>query len=215
MLRTKFSLVLMFVLAASSLSCNGGRDAEIARLKAELDAANAAKKDAARLATAPKLWFDTDAQDSIKLLGYDHAYVIRWQHGKLEGWIEFDEEGGPKQQRLDSNSKKREGEEVSGTIVIALQREKEKVDKKADTFQVQMAFSEWFKRPELGSGGGGSSRSTFKVKMEPNPIFCKGGDVMQGGPGHWMSLGKEIVVTRFVGQNEVPWLKLQLVVAPK
>src|SRR5690349_20090578 len=92
-------LIVAFMLASASLSCGGGKDAEIARLKTELDSAKqvvARTADTEREKTRPKLWLDEDAAESIRVLGYDDVFVLRWQRGEVEGWVEFEEEGGSK-----------------------------------------------------------------------------------------------------------------------
>ena len=127
--------VIGFMLATASLSCSGGKDEEIARLKTELESAKqvaARAADTEREKTRPKLWLDKDVAESIRLLGYDNVFVIRWQHGEVEGWYEIDEERkAPSRYTLDSmqqppppKGEKREAKDVSGTIVVALRRER-------------------------------------------------------------------------------------------
>jgi hypothetical protein len=85
---------LVAMLAAGSVSCNGGKDAEIARLKSKLEAS---KKTVAAKPTddGPKVWLDEneDTRRVLQLVGYEKAFVIRWQHGELEGWIELTSRG--------------------------------------------------------------------------------------------------------------------------
>src|SRR5437016_2081349 len=116
-------LVVMFLLATASISCNGGKDAEIARLKSELEAAK--KAVAAKPADdRPKLWLDQneDTRRPLDLLGYDYSFVLRWQHGELDGWVQVDLPEGPKKIPINTSASgpKRDAAEVSGDLVIAL-----------------------------------------------------------------------------------------------
>ncbi len=218
-------LTVAFMLATASLSCSGGKDAEIARLEAEL---RSAKQEVARAAdterekTRPKVWLDKDAAESIRLLGYDNVFVIRWQHGEVEGWYEIDEEEGPKQYTLDSmqqmpppKGEKREAKDVSGTIVVALRRVRKSDGPQTatDTFHLQMGIHGQLKDHGTSAIGIGKT-SPLKVKMDPNPNSVKVpnatalGDPFGGYDDNDLNL---IVLKRFIGQKESPWLKLKFV----
>ena len=219
MKRRAIWLIVACMLVTASLSCSGGKDAEIARLEAEL---RSAKQEVARAAdterekTRPKLWLDEDAAKSITLLGYDNVYVIRYQHGEVEGWVEFDEEGVPKQISLDSRPKqgeKRAAAEQSGSITIALRREKKSDGPQTptDTFQIQMGINAMHKNSGSSAIGIGKS-APIKVKMDPNPNAVKTphGRAL-GSPFGDVSDNNQIVLKRFVDQKETPWLKVKLV----
>ena len=53
----------------------------------------------AEVDSQPRFWKDDEAAEVIEALGYDHAYVYRWQNGDIEGWIQFD---GQDRRRFDS-----------------------------------------------------------------------------------------------------------------
>lgn len=210
---------LVAMLAVGSVSCNGGKDAEIARLKSELEAA---KKTVAAKPTddGPKLWLDQneDTRRVLQLLGYEQSFVIRWQHGELEGWIEVDQHapvelGVPQPggtTRIPINRKqKRDPAEVTGILVVALRRE----NLASDMFLLQWGYNDGTK---AGTSGQHASATPHKIKMDPDPKAQKeqklpDGATVPGGPKWSAVVDNQFTATRFVGQKEVPWLSVKLV----
>src|SRR4051812_2475510 len=77
-------------------------DPELALLRSELQRAQA---DVAAFATEsrPRLWVDDNAAKVIRSLGYEYVWLLRWQGGVVDGWVEFDEPDGPKRFPLDAS----------------------------------------------------------------------------------------------------------------
>jgi hypothetical protein len=60
-----------------------------------------------------RIWLDEDVARLVKSLGYDEAYVIRWENSEIRGWVEFDGEDGAKRVTLDSIPSDRREADVS------------------------------------------------------------------------------------------------------
>jgi len=81
----------------------------------------------------PALRADGEAAEVVKALGYDEAYVFRWQNSAVDGWVEFDSDGGPKRVSLGEtreasrpNVKPVPGMDprrISGFLVVAMRKE--------------------------------------------------------------------------------------------
>jgi hypothetical protein len=78
-----------------------------------------------------KFWEDDEAAKAIRSLGYDAAYLFRWQNGHVDGWVEFDGDGGPKRAISDTRPASRPGEKpsrplepgrLSGFVVVAMRK---------------------------------------------------------------------------------------------
>jgi hypothetical protein len=80
---------------------------------------------------SPKFWSDNEAAAAIKSLGYDQAYLFRWQSGHVDGWVEFNGEGGPNRVKFDTRQASRpagkpggplEPRRLSGFVVVAMRK---------------------------------------------------------------------------------------------
>lgn len=83
------------------------------------------------LTTFPKFSSDGGAAKAIEALGYDVAYLYRWQSSHVDGWVEFDGEGGPNRFTFDTRQAKHPTEKpgelldpkrLSGFVVVAMRK---------------------------------------------------------------------------------------------
>jgi hypothetical protein len=75
-----------------------------------------------------KFWSDEEAAKAIRSLGYDEAYLFRWQNSHITGWVELEGEDGPKRVDLDSRraldeqGQPLDGGRLSGFVVVAMRK---------------------------------------------------------------------------------------------
>jgi hypothetical protein len=75
-----------------------------------------------------KFWSDDEAAKAIRSLGYDEAYLFRWQNSHVTGWVELEGEDGPKhvdldsRRALDERGQPLDGGRLSGFVVVAMRK---------------------------------------------------------------------------------------------
>src|SRR3954453_8747775 len=81
--------------------------------------------------SSPKFWSDDETAKAIRALGYDEAYLFRWQNSHVDGWVEVDGGGGPKRATFDTRRASRPDEKpgrplepgrLSGFVVLAMRK---------------------------------------------------------------------------------------------
>jgi hypothetical protein len=190
-----------------------GDTPEVAGLKSQLQAAQA---DAVAYATesTPKLWIDEEAAKTLRELGNNHVWLFRWQGGVTDGWVEFDEPGGPKRISLDAS--RRESVQLSragkrpvakgsrGAILLTLRQ-----IGKLDDFDCQM-YGDYWVGYEGGGSVGGSYSSKGKVRLEQNKTQHSSSRFGAfTSPGFIPSIPASL--NRYVQGKQVPWVSIKLV----
>jgi hypothetical protein len=75
-----------------------------------------------------KVWSDDEAANAIRSLGYEEAYLFRWQNSHITGWVELEGEGGPKRvdldtrRAVDNQGQPLDAGRLSGFVVVAMRK---------------------------------------------------------------------------------------------
>jgi hypothetical protein len=167
----------------------------------------------AEVDSQPRFWKDDEGAEVIEALGYDNAYVYRWQNGDIEGWIQFD---GQDRRRFDSKHYRPKNipEEIkdqldlkrsSGVVVVALRKQSGVADG-SYIYQCQAGGIVRFDAPhgEESPRWAGSKWAAPQgnIRAEAGPH----GDVLGG-----RSDPRAISLFTYANQVETPWTEIRFV----
>jgi hypothetical protein len=145
--------------------------------------------------------------EAVKALGYPEAYVFRWQDGVLEGWVEFEADGGPQRHRLDfgntmgnNRAPMPPAETLSGIVVVAFRKQAGAAEGEYLCSLVQRIIV------EVRSGRSAVTLGPLqgKLRREKNGEGAMKDSRVQ-------ATGTSVSLSKDVDGKPVPWLELRLV----
>jgi hypothetical protein len=173
---------------------------------------------------SPRLWLDDEMAQLVKSFGYDEAYVIRWQNGEVDGWVEFDGEKGVERESLNSLAIHTEHDKhkaatsdalkrvTSGWIVVAMHKDA-KLPGNSYRCHAKLNFTYEYEK----KGNRTCLKAFHSEPIEGNVRLWSPNDVKGvTGPGTTSFMVDEWVeLQKYRDGKETPWLKVRIVPPPK